>query len=330
LTEVEMPFRAKYFVALVAFVCTLLLPLTEASASPSELLAAGRVDDLIASLQTKIKSVPDDASSYNYLCRAYFALGEWDHAISACEKSIALSTDTSEYHLWLGRAYGEKADRVNPFSAASLAGKVRREFERAVQLDPKSVEARTDLAEFYLDAPGIMGGGQDKARAQADQIAQLSPEKAHYILGRLAEKNKDQATAEKEYRAAIDASKGRALEWFNLALFYRHNSRYDEMEQTLQRATAAPSPDEILVESAEILIRAGRNVPWAEKLVRRYLASEAPSEKAPLFKAHFVLGNALEKQGDAETAAQEYRAALALARDFSPAKEALNRISKSQ
>jgi tetratricopeptide (TPR) repeat protein len=310
-------------------VCSLLLPVTQAAASPSELLAAGRVDDLIASLQTKIKSAPSDAASYNYLCRAYFALGEWNQAISAGEKAIALSPGTSEYHLWLGRAYGEKADRVNPFSAASLAGKVRREFERAVELDPKSVEARSDLAEFYLDAPGIMGGGQDKARSQASELTQLAPEKAHYILGRIAEKNKDQDAAEKEYRAAIDASKGQALEWFNLALFYRHNSRYDEMEKTLQKATDAPSPNEVLVESAEILIRAGRNLPWAEKLVRRYLASEPPSEKAPLFKAHFVLGNALEKQGDKEGAAQEYRAALELARSFSPAQQALNRVSKS-
>lgn len=325
-----MLYRVKYFCVALAFVCTVLLPLTQAAASPSELLAAGRVDDLIASLQTKIKSAPSDAGSYNYLCRAYLALGQWDHAISACEKSVSLSPDTSEYHLWLGRAYGEKADRVNPFSAASLAGKVRREFEQAVQLDQKSPEARSDLAEFYLDAPGIMGGGQDKARAQATELTQLAPEKAHYILGRLAEKNKDQATAEKEYRAAIDASKGQALEWFNLALFYRHNNRYDEMEKTLQQATDAPSPNEILVESAEILIRAGRNLPWAEKLARRYLASETPSEKAPLFKAHFVLGNALEKQGDKEGAAQEYRAALALARSFSPAQQALNKISKSQ
>lgn len=324
-----MLFRAKYCCAVFAFVCSLLLPVTQAAASPSELLAAGRVDDLIASLQTKIKSAPSDAASYNYLCRAYFALGEWNQAISAGEKAIALSPGTSEYHLWLGRAYGEKADRVNPFSAASLAGKVRREFERAVELDPKSVEARSDLAEFYLDAPGIMGGGQDKARSQASELTQLSPEKAHYILGRIAEKNKDQDAAEKEYRAAIDASKGQALEWFNLALFYRHNSRYDEMEKTLQKATDAPSPNEVLVESAEILIRAGRNLPWAEKLVRRYLASEPPSEKAPLFKAHFVLGNALEKQGDKEGAAQEYRAALELARSFSPAQQALNRVSKS-
>lgn len=315
---------------LVFMFAVLLLPVTQAAASPSELLAAGRVDDLIASLQTKIKSTPDDAASYHYLCRAYFALGQWDHAISACEKSVALSPNSSEYHLWLGRAYGEKADRVNPFSAASLAGKVRREFERAVELDGTSAEARADLAEFYLDAPGIMGGGQDKARAQAHELAQVSPEKSHYILGRLAEKNKDQAEAEKEYRAAIDASKGQALEWFNLALFYRHNSRYDDMEKTLQRATDAPSPNEILVESAEILVRAGQNLPWAEKLVRRYLASETPSEKAPLFKAHFVLGNALEKQGDKEGAAQEYRAALNLARGFSPAQQALNKISKSQ
>ena len=318
----------KYCFAVITFILALFLPATEAAGSPSELLAAGRVDDLIASLQSKLESSPSDASAYNYLCRAYLAVGDWDHSISSGEKSIGLSPDNAEYHLWLGRAYGEKAGHVNPFSAASLAGKVRREFERAVQLDPKNVDARSDLAEFYLDAPGIMGGGQDKARTQAAELAALSPEKAHYLNGRLAEKNKDQDGAEKEYLAAVEATKGRALEWFNLALFYRHNGREEEMEKTLLKAADAPGGNEVLVETAEILIRAGRNLPTAEKLVRRYLASDDPSEKAPLFKAHYVLGNALERQGDKQGASEQYQAALSLAKNFSPAQQGLKRVSK--
>jgi len=233
----------------------LLLPATEAAASPRDLLAAGRVDDAIASLQAQLKSSPNDAASYNYLCRAYFALADWDHAVAACEKSVALAPDSSDYHLWLGRAYGEKADRVNPFSAASLAGKVRREFERAVQLNPRSVEARADLAEFYLDAPGIVGGGQDKARAQAAALGSLSQAKAHYVNGRIAEKNKDRVAAEKEYRAAIEDSKGNANDWLNLALFYKHINQFENMEQALeQAANARTAQNEVLVECAEILL----------------------------------------------------------------------------
>ncbi len=91
-----------------------------------------------------------------------------------------------------------------------MAKKVRTEFERAVELDPANWEARTDLAEFYLEAPGIVGGGKDKARAQAQALTPLNPAMAHWVMGRIAEKNKDDATAEREYRAAIDASHGGA------------------------------------------------------------------------------------------------------------------------
>src|SRR5262249_56353728 len=108
--------------------------------------------------------------------------------------------------LWLGRCYGEKAAASSFFTAAGLAKKVRTEFERAVALDPKSAINRTDLAEFYLEAPGIVGGGQDKARGQAEILAKLDAGKAHWINGRIAEKNKDTPTAEPQYPPPIHAT----------------------------------------------------------------------------------------------------------------------------
>jgi tetratricopeptide (TPR) repeat protein len=307
----------------------LILPAVAAAAdSPSDMLAAGRVDDAITTLSTKLNSAPNDAVSYNLLCRAYFAVTNWDRAIAACEKAVSLEPNRSEYHLWLGRTYGEKADGSNFFTAAGLAKKVRNEFERAVQLDPSNVAARTDLAEFYLEAPGIVGGGQDKARAQAETVAKLNPAKAHWIQGRIAEKNKDVATAEKEYRAAIEASHGGANAWLNLALFYRKAGRLDEMQEALKKAASAPMDQpEVLVDAASTLLRANRDLPFATQLVRRYLSSTTV-EQAPPFKAHYLLGNILEKQGDKEGAVREYQTALTLAKDFGRAREALNRVNR--
>src|SRR5437016_10159956 len=161
-----------------------------ADAAPA-LLVAGRVDDAISTLQQEINTNPNDAEAYNLLCRAYFSLSQWDRGIAACEKAVSLDSNNSVYHLWLGRIYGEKADASSFFTAAGLAKKVRGQFEMAVQLSPSSVDARTDLAEFYLEAPGIVGGGQDKARAQAATLARLDPAKAHWVNARIAEKKKD-------------------------------------------------------------------------------------------------------------------------------------------
>ena len=255
-------------------------------------------------------------------------LEEWDHGISACERAVNLAPQNSLYHLWLGRVYGEKADRAGFLSAAGLAKKVRSEFERAVELDPKSWQARADLAEFYLEAPGIVGGGKDKARAQADVLASLNPAMAHYMNGRIAEKNEDIATAERKYRAAIEASHGGAHAWLNLALFYRHQNRLDEMEQGLRTMESRPlDRPESLMDGGSIALRTGRNYALGIELVRKYLSGPTV-EEGPAFKAHYILGQLLEKQGDRPAAAQKYRAALALAREYTSAQEALKRVER--
>ena len=313
------------FISLLVF-----LPLVAAADSAdSKLLTEGRVDDAIASLQRKISSAPKDAESYNLLCRAYFTLSDWDKGISACEKAVSLDPDNAQYHMWLGRIYGEKADHAGFWTAAGMAKKVRNEFETAVRLNPSSAEARTDLAEFYLEAPGIVGGGRDKAEAQAQQLAGMDPVKAGWVKGRLAEKKKDLVSAEKEYRAAIEASHGAALAWLNLALFYRHSARLNQMEDAIQNASSAQMDQpEVLMECAEMLIRAKRNLPQATQLLRRYLSSVPTVEAAPAFRAHYLLGTALEQQGDKPAAAREYRASLSLAKNFTLAQTALDRLNR--
>jgi tetratricopeptide (TPR) repeat protein len=299
-----------------------------AAQSPEDMLAAGRVDNAIAALDARLKTAPGDAESYNLLCRSYFVLGNWDRAISACEKAVGLDAGNSRDHLWLGRAYGEKAAQAHFFTAITLAQKVRSEFETAVQLSPSNVDARSDLAEFYLEAPGIVGGGQEKAAAEARSLATMDPAKAHWVTARIAQKNHDDVTAEKEYRAAVEASHGGALAWLNLAFFYRRSQRLDDMENAINHATSAQTnASEVLMEAAETLIGAGRNFPYAVQLLKLYLSSPTV-EQAPAFKAHYLLGTMLEKQGNREQAAEQYRDSLAMAKSFSRAQAALERLNR--
>jgi tetratricopeptide (TPR) repeat protein len=296
------------------------------SQSAQDLLAAGRVDQAVQVLRAQVQLSPS-AESYNLLCRAEYELGAWDAGIPACEKATQLAPENGLYHLWLGRIYGEKADHVSFISAIGLAKKVRTEFERAVQFDPNSWESRTDLAEFYTEAPGIVGGGEAKARAQAEQIAPLNAAMAHWVNGRLAEKKKDVAAAEQEYRAAVDASQGGARACLNLASFYSRNKRFDDMELALHHLASSPldHPD-ALVDGAGMLLRTGRDSSLAIQLLRRYIANNTV-EEAPAFKAHEMLGELLEKQGDSAGAANEYRTALAMARGYRIAQQGLDRVT---
>jgi tetratricopeptide (TPR) repeat protein len=298
-----------------------------ASETPQDLLAAGRVDQAVQDLNRQIEASPN-AESYNLLCRAEFELGAWDAGIPNCEKATELDPDNALYHLWLGRIYGEKADHAGFLHAVGLAKKVRAEFERAVAFDPNSCEVRTDLAEFYLEAPGIIGGGQDKALAQADKIESLNPATADWVKARLAEKNKDIAAAEREYKAAVIDSHGGAREWFNLAGFYGRKGRMDDMDHALRSLeTSRLDHPAALADGASVILRTRRNYALGIRLLRRYLSTQTV-EEAPAFKAHVMLGELFERQGNTAAAAAEYRNALGMAHDYTLAQDGLRRVAQ--
>ena len=321
---------SSFFVAFLLAVVSVSPALAGADEAAPALIANGRVDEAISMLRGQISQSPSDAVAHNLLCRAYFSEGDWDRGISACERAVSLAPDNSQYHLWLGRAYGEKADRVNFMTAAGLAKHVRAEFETAVRLDPKNVNARSDLAEFYLEAPSIVGGGRDKAEQQASSLLALDPARAHWVTARIAEKNHEIPTAESEYNKSIEVSHGAASAWLNLGLFYRHRERWEDMEKALLHVRGAPVLDrpDALVDAAEILIRAQRNLPEAVELLKTYLKLDLKVEQAPAFKVHYLLGTANEKLGDKQAAISEYRSALELARSFQPAMQALQRANR--
>ena len=314
---------------LMFVVAVLAVPPDLSSKSAAELLNAGRADEAIVLLDSRIKAKPQDAEAHNLLARTYYALGRWDDAVSAGEKAVSLDPGNSTYHMWLGRMYGEKADHSSFVTAAGLVKKIRAEFERAVELDASNLDARTDLAEFYLEAPGFMGGGKDKARQQADAMARQDAAAAHWLEARIAEKDKRFADAEREYKAAIETSGYQARYWLNLASFFKRQHRYNEMEAAVSSAVNSDRKKPAnYVDAATLLVGAGRNFIGAAQFIRKYLTGGSTTEEAPAFKAHYVLGEILEKQGDKAAAAAEYRAALGLAKDYREAREALARVQR--
>jgi cytochrome c-type biogenesis protein CcmH/NrfG len=297
-----------------------------AASDAREALKAGKMDEAIALLRAATQQRANDPEAWHLLSRAYLSLERWDDAVKAGEKAVALDPNNSDYHLWLGRAYGEKAENSPFWTAWGMAKRVRIEFEKAVAINADNVDAMSDLAEFYIEAPSILGGGKDKAQKQAQLIAQHNQAAAHWVQGRLAEKDKDFATAEKEYVAAVQVSENQSGAWLDLASFYRRTEQQAKMENAVNQAVAAQKKKtETLYDAAVVLYRGGRNFALATMLLRNYLKSP-DNEEAPAFKAHYLLGSILEKQGDKPGAAAEYQAALDLAHDYADAQIALKRV----
>jgi tetratricopeptide (TPR) repeat protein len=306
------------------------LPPGMAATPAAELLLAGRMDEAIGALRNQVKNLPNDAASYSLLARAYLTLQRWDDAIAAGQKAVALEPGNSEYHLWLGRAYGEKADHSSWATALGLARKTRDEFERAVALNSRNAAARSDLAEYYIEAPSFLGGNKDKALAEAEALRNLGhAPAAHWIHAKIAENNKDYLRAEQELRRGIEASHQDPSTMLDLASFYRRRGRLNDAEALVSQAVQAAATTQhsrILYNGAELLYRAGRNFSGALEMLRNYISSSHYSEEAPLFRAYYLMGAIQEKMGNKSAAAEQYRAALALASNFEPARSALKRV----
>jgi tetratricopeptide (TPR) repeat protein len=277
----------------------------------------GRADHGLQTLDQVLAQEPQNADAHNLRCRIYMQEQRWEEAVRSCQIAVKLAPGNSNYHLWLARAMGEKADRVSFIKAFKMAKQIRQEFETAATLDPHNAAALSDLGEFYVEAPAIVGGGLDKAERIAQELDSFAPDRAHYIRARIAESKKDYAHAEEEYKAVIAGTKDPADAWMDLASFYRHRQRWDEVIQAVHTGAAADAQHGVaLADGASVLIRAGRDLPFARQLLEQYLASSNKSEDAPAFQTHVQLGKLLNKSGDTQGAQQQFAAAQQLAKDY--------------
>ena len=292
-------------------------------------LQAGKADEAAQLLNQALQSDPSNAEANNLLCRVEYTVQHFDQAAVHCEKAVNLSPQNARYHLWLGRATGERASRASFLSAFSLAKKTRQEFETSVQLDPHDADALADLGEFYIEAPGVVGGGMDKTEGVAKQLEAVDEVRGHVFRAAIAERNKDFAAAEPELKAAISvpqtANTHPALAWMALASFYRRRERWSDMESAVKSGQTAAAHDRrsamALFNGASILARANRQPQLAIELFQDYLASPDKTEEAPAFSAMVLLARLLNQTGDQAGAQHQRAAALALAHDYKPAQD---------
>jgi tetratricopeptide (TPR) repeat protein len=241
-----------------------------------------------------LEAIPQkDGAIYELAGRNYYMQGDFKNATEALEKAVAAEPGNSEFNLWLGRAYGRRAETSSLFTAPGFASKARQCFEKAAQLNPRNLEAQSDLFEYYLEAPGFLGGGLDKAAATAEQIARINPAEGHWAQAKLAEKRKEFSSAEEQLRRAIELTPHQVGRLIDLARLLAKQGRYQEAEQSFARADAiAPDSPKVLFAKADVYIKTGRNLNVAKDLLKRYLSLALTPEDPPRSQAEKLLKQA--------------------------------------
>ncbi len=286
-------------------------------------LQAGEADKAIALLAPLPTSGDGAAEAQNLLCRVRIMLQQWSQAAAECQQAVNLDGQNSDYSMWLGRALGQQASHANFLSAYSLAKHSLTAMQTAVKLNPQNGPALTDLGDYYAQAPGIAGGGTDKAQAIALQLDKIDSARAQQLRGDIAMAKKDYTTAENAYRQAVAVAQEPADYWTVLANFYRGRQRWSDLDSAIQSCITAAAKDKnssfALYDGAGVLIAANRNPSLAAQMLENYLSSASMSEEAPAFIAHIRLSRLKQQLGDAAGAKTELAIAAQMAQEFNPA-----------
>jgi len=155
------------------------------------------------------------------------------------------------------------------------------------------MEALSDLFEYYLEAPGFMGGGLDKAAGTAAQMASIDAAEGHWAQARLAERRKEFDTAEHHLELAARMAPQQPSRLIDLARFLAKQGRYRESDQSFRQAEKiAPNSPQLMYARADVYIEQGRNLETARKLLKRYLQAQLTPDDPPRAEAEKLLKKA--------------------------------------
>ena len=289
---------------------------------------AGEYGRAIEILNRAAISSPRDAAIEHLLARCYYEDEQFDRAIPHAEKAVSLEPKNSAYHELLGRLFGEKADRCGWFCALSFAKKARKEFETAVQLDERNFAAKQALIEFDCSAPGLAGGGEDKARPEIAKLSALDPAEGHYAAGNCRRQKKDNETADLEFRKALALHPKSADLIYDICDHYMKHNQPDGLRLAIEEGErVAPFDLRGDFYRAVVFAMEKKNDGGATILFREYLAKAPKRNNYPSrAMAHYWLGRIQENQNDAASAKREYKEALNLEPKNRFANEALKRL----
>jgi tetratricopeptide (TPR) repeat protein len=327
------------------------------------LMEGGHWKRVRAIAEERFKTNPNDAYANYLMGRARLAFGDVEAALKHAEKAATLDAKNADYRYLLAAAVGEKAESAGIFSQMGLAKRFKREAEATIALDPKHIDARFALMVFHLKAPGLVGGDKKKTQVLLDEIRRLNPARGYLAEIRMAREEKRTVNLEALYQKAIEAdpkiysphialadiyasdqhkkyeqgeklartamriAPDRMAAYAYLAALYSLQERWADLDAILADAEKNV-PDNLYAfyQSGRVLLQGGKDLPRAERYLRKYLTQPPEVGMPPHAAAHWRLGLILEKQGRAAEALAALQTSVRLDPKFEPAKNDLKRL----
>lgn len=283
---------------------------------------------LLATLLFATTLFAQNAEQFYRAGRDAMQRGDLDKAVEQFEKAVAAKPKESDYHFWLGNAYGMAAMKASMVKQAGYAKKTLASFEKAVQLDPNNIEARFGLIDYYMRAPGFMGGSHEKAMQQAAEIKKREALAGHRAYARIYMRQKKNDLARKELVEAVREQPQSAKAHYFLGNFFVNEKNFagaiHEFEMAIKLdSTYMPAWFRL----GQTIAQTSTNFARGEEALRKYLNYKPTWDEPQHVGAWYWLGQLYEKQGKKEAAKSAYINAQRLAPGEKDIIAAVKRVS---
>jgi tetratricopeptide (TPR) repeat protein len=283
--------------------------------------------DAVQTLRAAQANAPQDAGISYWLSRSFYELRDYNNAIAYGESAVRYEDGNSDYWLWLGKAYGRKAEQDN---SPGQGRKAKGAFEKAVERDASSIAARRALIRYLTEAWGIAGGSDSKAREQIEILAKQDALQGHLSWGYYWAEQEQYDRAEAAYRQALDLKPKDLDAYFEVADFYRKRGDASRMDAVVEAAAKVDGAD-VRLNYYRGVARAiaGNRREEAERYLKTYLEKSCQKSEHPSHaSAHDWLGRVSERLGKRAQAIEQYKMAVSLDPKRKDAKKALERLQK--
>jgi len=284
----------------------------------------------IVEAKKMLSAIPDENKDYAeaqyYLGRLAIDESKFDDAAEFFEEAVDANDKVADYHVWLGDTYATIAQKANLFRQGLLAPKMKKAWEKAIELDPNNINSRESLIGFYMQAPSMMGGSIESAKEIAKQLIKLKPDEGHKQMGDIFSKENKFPEAEKEYLEMVKCNPVRVP---FLANFYMTQKQYDKAYSLYEEALKKnPEDFRSIYQIGRICAISGQRLDRGEECLKKYLTYQPKEKEASHAGANMRLGQIYEKRGNKAEAKKLYELAIKMDAKLTEAKEGLERVNK--
>ena len=272
--------------------------------------------------------LPNDPDALFLLGKIAVLQEDDERAVSLLEKAVQAKPNNADVQYWYALANRSVMQHSSFFKQPFYASKFHDALERALQIDPNHFEARIALMDYYIFAPAIAGGSEEKALAQAAEVKKRDKFLGHRAYARFYVRQKKLDLARKELLDAVREQPASAAAHTALGTFYSANDKnFPAASAELEKAVELdPAHMPAWFRIGQVTVLSGQNLPRGEESLKKYLAYRPKETEPGLVSAWYYLGSIYEKTGRKPEARVAFANALAIDPKSKEIQEAAARV----